>query len=215
MSTLHSPPCVKVTGFPDNAAKTLIDKCVTCRKVSGTPYSVPDPQPLPKSRLQQTQHFEVTGVDYTEALYVRSPGIETKVYICLFTCATTSFTVEVFLLAFRRFASRKSLPRKLKSDNASTFVPVSNEFKELFKSHALKEILARVGIEWLFIPKKAPWYGGFLKCLTGLTKSTIKRVLGRAAVNLCTLQTIVVAVETILNDRLLTYVSSDIKDKEA
>lgn len=135
-----------------------------------------------------------------------------SVYLCNNQC----FTVEVFLLAFRRFASRKSLPRKLKSDNASTFVAVSNEFKELFQSHALKEILARVGIEWVFIPKKkAPWYGGFLKCLTGLTKSTIKRVLGRAAVNLCTPQTIVVEVETILNDRLLTYVSSDIKDKEA
>ena len=204
--------------------KTLIDKCVTCRKVSGTAYNAPDPPPLPKSRMQQTQPFEVTGVDYTGALYVRNAGIETKVYICLFTCATTraihlevveDLTVETFLLAFRRFASRKSLPRKLISDNASTFVSANNELKELFQSHALKETLAREGIEWLFIPKRAPWYGGFWERLIGLTKSTIKKVLGRAAVNLCTLQTIVVEVEAILNDRPLTYVSSDIKDEEA
>ena len=57
--------------------KTLIDKCLTCRKVSGTAYNAPDLPPLPKSRMQQTQLFEVTGVDYTEALYVRNAGIET------------------------------------------------------------------------------------------------------------------------------------------
>ena len=120
--------------------------------------------------MQQTQPFEVTGVDYTGALYVRNAGIEIKVYTCLFTCATTraihlevveDLTVETFFLAFCRFASRKSRPRKLISDNASTFVSANNELKELFQSHALKETLAREGIEWLFIPKKAPWYGGF------------------------------------------------------
>ena len=204
--------------------KTLIDKCVTCRKVSGTAFNAPDSPPLPKSRMQQSQPFEVTGVDYTAALYVRNAGIETKVYICLFTCATTRAihlevvedqTVEAFLLAFRRFASRKSLPRKLISDNASTFVSANNELKELFQSHAFKETLAREDIEWLFIPKKAPWYGGFWERLIGFTKSTIKKILSRAAVNQCTLQTIVVGVEAILNDRPLTYVSSDIKDEEA
>ena len=157
------------------------------------------------------QPCKVTGVDYTGALYVRNAGIETKVYICLFTCATTraihpevveDLTVKAFLLAFRRFASRKSLPRKLISDNASTFVSANNELRELFQSRALEETLAREGIEWLFISKKAPWYGGFLERLIGLTKSTIKKVLSRAAVNLCTLQTI--------DDRPLTYVSSDI-----
>jgi len=75
--------------------------------------------------MQQTQPFEVTGVDYTGALYVRNAGIEIKVYTCLFTCATTraihlevveDLTVETFLLAFCRFASRKSRPRKLISD---------------------------------------------------------------------------------------------------
>lgn len=154
------------------------------------------PTTLPKSRMQQTQPFEVTGVDYTGALYVRNTGIERKVYICLFTCTTTraihlevveDLTVEAFLLTFRRFASSKSLPRKLISNNASTFVSANNELKELFQSHALKETLAREGIEWLFIPKKAPWYGRFWELLISLTKSTIKNVLSRAAVNLCTL----------------------------
>jgi len=37
----------------------------------------------------------------------------------------------------------------------------------------------------------------------------IKKTLGRAHINLVTLETIVVEVETILNDRLLTYISDD------
>jgi len=37
---------------------------------------------------------------------------------------------------------------------------------------------------WHFIPKKAPWFGGFWEWLIGLMKATIKKTLGRAYVNL-------------------------------
>lgn len=41
--------------------------------------------------LSDTELFTVTGVDFTGALYVRNiDGSESKAYICLFTCATTS-----------------------------------------------------------------------------------------------------------------------------
>ena len=52
-----------------------------------------------------------------------------KVYICLYTCANTravhlevvtDLTVPTFVAVFRRFASRKSLPKVMISDNAST-----------------------------------------------------------------------------------------------
>ena len=53
-----------------------------------------------------------------------------KVYICLFTCASTravhpkvvtDLSVPTFIEAFRRFTSRKSLPKIMISDNASTY----------------------------------------------------------------------------------------------
>lgn len=43
----------------------------------------------------------------------------------------------------------------------------------------------------------------FWECLIGITKSTIKKVLGRAAVSLCTLQTIVVEAEALTPAHLL------------
>jgi len=123
---------------------------------------------------------------------------ERSTYVCLLEQqpedihfeVVKDLTFEVFLLAFSRFASCKSLPSKLISDNASAFVSVNNELKELVQSHVLKETIAREGIEWQLITKKAPWYHGFWERLIGLTKSTFKKVLGRAAVNACTLQTI-------------------------
>jgi len=99
------------------------------------------------------------------------------------------------------------------SDNASTYLSVAEELTELFQSQSLKESLSKQGVNWQFISKRAPWYGGFLERLIGLTKTTLKKVLGRASVDLTTLQTIIVEIEAILNDRPLTYVSSDVIDE--
>ena len=150
--------------------KKIINKCVTCRKICGTAYNPPDPPPLPKARLQETRPFEITGVDFTGALCVKQSGIESKAYICLFTCATTraihlevvtDLTVPTFILAFRRFAARKSLPKLMMSDNASTYLSAAEELKKLFESPMLKETLHRQNVKWQFIPKRAPWFSGF------------------------------------------------------
>jgi len=100
------------------------------------------------------------------------------------------------------------------SDNASTYLSAAEELTELFQSQSLKESLSKQGVNWQFIPKRAPWYGGFWERLIGLTKTTLKKVLGRASVDLTTLQTIIVEIEAILNDRPLTHVSSDVIDEE-
>lgn len=113
---------------------------------------------------KQTAPFSVTRVDYTGPLYVRSNNGESKSYICLFTCAVTralnlevvpDLTENSFLQAFRRFASRKSLPSRMVSDNASTFTAGANELEQ-FQSPSVKEAFTRRGVDWLFIPKRAP-----------------------------------------------------------
>ncbi len=170
-----------------------------------------------------THPFTVTGVDFTGAIYVKTPQGQEKVYICLFTCANTravhlevvpNLTVPTFMSAFRRFASRKSLPRIMVSDNASTYQSAAEELTLLFNSTELETNLSQRGIQWKFIPKRAPWYGGFWERLVGLTKNSLKKVLGKANVSLEELQTISTETEAILNDRPLTYVSSELKDEE-
>ena len=89
--------------------RKLLRRCVTCVRLTGKPYRLPDPPPLLKTRTEDPIPFSVCGVDFTGAMYVREGEGERKVYICLFTCATTravhlevvlDMTVESFMLAF-------------------------------------------------------------------------------------------------------------------
>lgn len=203
--------------------KSIIRKCVVCRRTTGKPYTIPDPPPLVKSRVSPTDPFAVTGVDFTGALYVRTQEGESKVYICLFTCAVSramhleivsNLTVECFLLAFCRFAARRSVPKFLISDNGSTYLAAAEGLERLFLSADLSEALAHKGTQWQFIPKRAPWFGGFWERLIGLTKSTLRKILGRTHATMESLQTIIVEVEGLLNDRPLTHSSPDIGDPE-
>ena len=78
--------------------RKLLRKCVISVRLMGKPYSVPDPPPLPKSRIEDPYPFSVCGVDFTGAMYVREGEGVREVYICLFTCATTrALHLEVVL----------------------------------------------------------------------------------------------------------------------
>ena len=107
-----------------------------------------------KSRVSPTDPFAAMGVDLTGALYVRTSEGEFKVYICLFTCAmsraihleiVSDLTVESFLLAFWRFAARRSVPKFLISDNGSTYLAAAEGLERLFLSADLSEALAHKG----------------------------------------------------------------------
>ena len=198
--------------------RQLLKKCVTCQRVIANPYRVPDPPPLAVTRTQASRPFQVTGVDFTGVFYVRSIEGEKKVYVCLFTCAVTravhlevvtDLSIETFLLALRRFSSRRSTPSIMMSDNASTYLAAADELRQLFSSSLLSDTLSQRGIDWRFIPKRALWFGGFGERLIGLTKLTLKKILERTFMTLPILQTLITEVETVLNDRPLTYLSFD------
>lgn len=204
--------------------KSILKKCVICKKVIGRPYPLPETPPLVKYRLEESSPFTVTGVDFSGALHVKPDnGGTTKVYICLFTCATTraihlevvqDLTEATFLQAFRRFCSRRSLPRLMVSDNGTTFHAAANQIRKLASSEFLHNHLGKKGTEWTFIPNRAPWFGGWWERLIGLTKTTLKKVLGRTCISINELQTVITEIEATINDRPLTYVSSNSDDPE-
>ena len=149
--------------------KSQLRQCVICRKHSGKPYQIPDPPPLPQIHTCASIPFTITGIDFTGALYVRNNHTEEKVYICLFTCATsraihleaiTDLTVDTFLLAFRRFASRRSLPQIVVSDNATTYQAAADELQRLLRSKHLTEALGRQGVWWQRAPPPVWWVVG-------------------------------------------------------
>ena len=121
-----------------------------------------------------------------------------SLYTCTVTTAVhleivTDLTTENFMQAFRRFSSCKSLPKIKILDNASTYLAAADELDELFNSTSLLNALSQRGVTWKFIPKRAPWYGGFWERLIGLTKASLKKVLGRSYVSLLDFLATVVA----------------------
>ena len=174
---------------------------------------------LPSIR-RSTIYTHWIGLCWT--LYTRPDGNQdkenAKCYVCLFTCASTravhlellrSLTVESFLLAFRRFASRRGLPAILISDNAKTFKRSSKEVQKIARSKEVMRYLSNNGVSWKFIVEKAPWWGGFWERLIQSVKRCLKKCIGRTTLNYDELQTLLSEVETVVNSRALTYVEDD------
>ena len=97
------------------------------------------------------------------------------------------------------------------SDNASTYMSAAVQLSTLLRSDLLATSLGIHGVLWKFIPLGL---GAFGNRTIGLTKSCLKKVLDRPHVSLPVLQTMIVEVEVVLNNRPLTYASSDINDRQ-
>ena len=52
--------------------KTVLKKCLTCKRHEGGPFRMPKLAPLPKERLMESLPFEFTGVDYFGPLNYKS-----------------------------------------------------------------------------------------------------------------------------------------------
>ena len=123
--------------------KSLLCHCTICRRHGGKPYATPDLRPLLEIPTCDLIPFTITGINFIGALNVCQNNTENKVYICLFTCATscavhlefvTDLTVETFLLAFRRFKSLRLVPKVVVSDNASTYLAGADQLQWLCQS---------------------------------------------------------------------------------
>ena len=81
---------------------------------------------------------------------------------------------DSFVLAFRQFVSRKSLPKVLISDNATTFIAGSEEIRRLCESDTIREYqhTAWNGDSYQRVSNGS---GGFWERLIGLTKTSLKK----------------------------------------
>jgi hypothetical protein len=194
--------------------------------VSGKPYRAPDHAPLPAFRVSDAPPFTVVGVDYTGAYTIRgvSPKDDQKAYICLFTCASTraihlelveDLSAQSFLLAFRRFVSHHSLPSMVISDNATNFECGADFITKIFRNPEVANYLTSQQVDWQFIPKRAPWYGGFWERLIGVTKIALSKMLDRTKPTFDELRTLVAEAEFVLNDRPIEKMSADSQTEEA
>ncbi|GFT73053.1 integrase catalytic domain-containing protein [Trichonephila clavipes] len=202
--------------------KNILKKCLLCKRfslISGVHVTVP----LPALRVEQSAPFSVVGIDFGGPLYTKD---ENKHYIVLFTCAVTrtlhlelvnNFTTETFLLALRRFISRRGLCSKILTDNAKTLKKSELELKNLWKiirDPTVKAFYASHKIYWQFIIERATWWGGFYERLIRKVKLALQKTVGRATLFRDELETLLIEIEGVLNSHPLIYIFSEFNEPE-
>ena len=95
------------------------------------------------------------------------------------------------------------------SDNGSTFKSAARVICKIATNPVVSRHLAGLNIEWIHNLEKAPWWGGgIFECLIGMTKRCLRKAIGHAKFTYDELLTVVTEIESILNSRPISFVSS-------
>ncbi|UYV79284.1 hypothetical protein LAZ67_17001905, partial [Cordylochernes scorpioides] len=184
----------------------VIHKCPRCRRFETKRVDVPEAS-LPQHRVRDVVVFEVTGIDLGGPLYLEDGQ---KVWFVIFTCGVyravhlelvTSLSTEALVGAVERFVARRGCPAVIYSDNGTNLVGLRNE---LYRVNFL--------VKWKLNPPGAPWWGGWIERIVGLTKKLLRRLLGKRVVNYEEMVTILENCERVINARPLTYIAEDNDD---
>lgn len=211
---------------------SILRKCVTCfrfkkklltQKMGNLPYY----------RLQEAIPFTFTGIDYAGYFDIKTSSRKNapfaKGYIALFICQTTraihlelvsDLSSTQFLKAFKRFISRRGMPKKIYSDNGTNFIGASKEIHNMWNQtinqtdSEFRKLLTQQRIEWSNIPPRAPHFGGGWESSVKIVKNHLKRVLGNIRLNFEDFNTLIIEIEAVVNSRPLWSIPANIDEYE-
>lgn len=131
----------------------------------------------------------------------------------------SDMTTDAFLKAFKRFISRRGKLADVFSDNGTNFIGAHRELDELRnlfsqKEHKNKIIdkMASDRIRWHFIPPRAPHFGGLWEAAVKSFKQHFYKTASDAALTFEEASMLITQIESILNSKPLTAMSSDPND---
>jgi hypothetical protein len=186
---------------------------------------------LPAARITESRPFTNVGVDYCEPFYIKDRKDrnrhKTKVYVAIFVCLTvkpvhielfSDLTSEAFIAALRRFIARRGFCSTIYSDNGTNFVGANNELRELRdllpsddRKVKVQSLLADRSSDASFLPNRLH-FGGLWEAAVKSFKRHLRRVVGNELFTFENLNTLIIQIESILNSRPLTPISTDPND---
>lgn len=123
---------------------------------------------------------------------------------------------DSFLLALRRFISRRGKPYEILCDRGTNFRGGERELKESLEDldPSLRQQLANQSITFKFNPPLSPHFGGAWEREVRSVKASLQVVLRDQVVSEEVLSTVLLEVEGILNSKPLGYSSSDLANPD-
>jgi len=199
--------------------KSVISKCVLCRKINSFAFKYPVTTDYTKNRVNFESAYQHTGMDYTGNIYVKLGDKLVKMYLLLFTCLNVraihlellpDLTSDQFLLSFVRFSNRYGLPRTVYSDNASTFLQSMGIVAGSSSDNPFNNYLVANNVRHLTIPLYSAWIGAAWERMIKTVKASLHKIVGRKHMKYFELITLLSDIQEAINCRPLTYSESDI-----
>ena len=208
------------------ALRTIVLRCVTCRKRRAETLS-PMMADLPRESLAfKEPPFSNTGVDYFGPFYVSVRRSTEKRWGFLFTCLTTravhfevvpSMDTSSCIMGIERFIARRGTPSNVWSDNGTNFIASEKELLQNiahWNHQVLTDALVKKRISCKFNPRSAPHHVGVWERVVRSFKHVFYAVLGNRRLTDGILITFCL-VEQSLKARPLVPASSDATDLDA
>lgn len=213
--------------------RSLIFKCVHCFRTKAKPAE-PMMADLPADRTNATGVFHTVQTDFGGPFTIKASRLRNaktfKAYLCVFICSASKalhlevvgdLSTEGFLAAFSRFASRRGLPRFVRSDNGTNYVGSNRYLSDVQKFLASRSVqselsdkVAQQGVTWQFNPPTASHFGGLFEAAVKSAKTLLKRVIGEQVLTYEELTTVFTRIEAVLNSRPLCPLSHDPQEFE-
>ncbi len=198
----------------------MIHKCYDCRVARGKAgeQRMAD---LPEERSISDGPFLNSGLDMFGPYIIKEGRKELKRWGILFTClscrgihleSVVNADTDSFIMALRRFMSRRGTVNSIRSDNGGNFVGASNElgnaYKELDHDKIKKYLLSKQCdmIVWKRNPPESSHKGGVWERQIRSAKNVLNHILKSHPGRLTdeALRTFLTEVEAIVNSRPLT-----------
>lgn len=126
-----------------------------------------------------------------------------------------SLSTDDYILALKRFISRRGKPAEILSDNGKNFVGAEKEMRSLFDKNDTQDIINYAinnNIKFTFIPPYCPHFGGLWEAGVKSCKYHLRRVVGNTNLTYEEFSTVLAQTEAILNSRPLSALSTDPND---